>query len=325
MSGTVSPSPAQGSPTATAMQTKYAELSFPDLCTNLGYVFAAPKNSYATFLGMWNSGLPEGDAAAAQLVGVPKFALDEITSMMGRKDVIQANGILLNNPRKVFDVFVGARTLLIVMMRRETYLAGKGYGIDAVADAMAKDVKVALKDASEWADVLATISKRADELEFEAATRFPDTQESELQQTMHDVAIVARVGALTEQDVTVLRHGELPQRLNDPRLIQALYRVPAAAHGIGPEHMGLLRNVYAGIASPCSMRAVGLLKDMIESARQTLCSLVVRLAAISLQTPQAVFAQVENGEWIGERANAIGISDKDLREINLRAAQAASK
>lgn len=290
------------------MSPKYGTLTTPGIHTGEQMFLSADGQN--TFIGLWEFGRPVEDERH-KLAGVPRFEVG--TTPMMVKDSTRANGLLTLRPRDCFEAFQYGRGVTIELYRAAHTLGGKGYGHAARADAMTADVNDALAGLAPHVARLVEILADCDKAEAQAMTTFPESGENDLQVAMNDAAIVARLGDLTPQDRSVMQAGELPPRFRDARAVQALFRVPAAAHGIDADSMAAIGNAYARMMAPHTVQAVDMLRGMVEAARAVCAPLAVTCARLAARPVDQAFAVLPSGAWLAQRS---GFTRDQLRVID---------
>lgn len=264
------------------------------------------------FLGMWEHGMPSGERT---LTDAPRAIYPEGADELTRKDVDRANSLLYIKPRLVHDAFFGARAITLNSRRRANELYDSGHNRQAAAGAMTRDIEKAKADLGADADVLVAARDAVAAAQAAAENTFPTVEESEVQTTLYDSAIVARVFPLDTVEAALFKNGDAPERLLDPRTMQAICRVPRALHGLSDEQMRVLRSTYARRVAPATMEAVEYLGGMVEQARAAVAAAVLHLGQLALLTPHEAFASVRHGDWLEQVVNFLGLKKEELADM----------
>ena len=292
--------------------TKFADLNTANINDDYSYKVMSVGDR-VVMLGIWEFGLASA-ANTYSLEGLEQFSAPEGCSDRFRRDVEKANSLLACHPRWMFDAFSGARDIIIFLYREESRLTGKGYNGEAKFSAIEGVVNKAFAELNKLTDVVLTAQKRGDEIAAFIRSDFPVTGESEFQEVIFDAAIIARTAPINDTEKASLKAGSLIPRFNDTRLIQALYRTPAAMHGIDADTMLALQDCYAAVAWPCATQAVVMVSEMISSARVALASAVMTASYVGNLTPDVAFAKVKGGDWLREvRHQTLAISKDDMK------------
>ncbi len=303
-------------------QTTLATLNTANVNDDFRYRLLSVNNRIA-LLGQWEFGMAAAGNKTS-LEGLPDFSAPEGSTDRVRRDVEKANGLLVIQPRKVFEAFKAARNVTIFLYREESRLTGKGYRDEAKVETIKPTVDSAFLQLDTSADDAFAASKRVDELADFIRSDFPKTGESDFQEVIFDAAIIARTEPMAEFERAMLIDKLMPPRFNDARLIQALYRTPSAMHGLDPETMKALQDVYAAVAWPRTAQAIGMLAEMVASARAALASAVMTAAYVSSVTSDVAFARVKKGAWLREvRNQTLGISKGEMERSERLARLAA--
>jgi hypothetical protein len=308
-----------------------AIISLPDLvrdpgpAENIGevmFILAADQTMH--HIGRWGGPVPTAEGAADQ--GLPSFTEPDNANDAERRDTRRANGLLLNHPRAVLAAFIYVRGTVIALATRDHELGGRGFNAAARTGTMRREVDDAVKA---FAPLLANVVAARDAVEAarsEARRTFPSNTESEVASVMFDAGIVARQCPLTPADLASLRQVELPPRLDDPRAVLALARVPPAATGLAAEDLALLLDAYVKRYQPSTVKACDVLGAMVADARSAAAGLVIAAARFGAKTPPEVAAMLgAAGEWVLPAIWSTGINRSEYQQIVEGALQAAVK
>lgn len=303
------------------MHVKVATLQTANAIDDLSYGFL-DNGGTLTYLGHWTFGMP--DATTTGLEGLPVFDMPKDATPRVRRDVIAANGLMVVQPRKVFEAFKEARAISLTMADEAQVLSGKGYRSDALIERMAPRVKVALRALDEQGAIVMAADQRCDELHAECVSDFPDDGETELQRVMFDSAIVARMEPLGSVERQQFAEGIVPKRFDDARMIAALLRTPHAMHGIDAASMVLIQDAYARVARPNTAVAIGVLRDMTKAARLAAAGAVASLVPVSGMPPDQCFGSLlRSGEYLAAVRQLVATKPEPIDYQARNAASAA--
>lgn len=289
------------------METKFADFNSVNTESNYDYQMFQTKDRLV-FLGKWTFGLPTPTGAMPE---VPQFVVEPDADQRRRDDTASANVLLGIAPVKCHGVFHAARANGIYMLKEAHRLAGLGYGQIPLIDKMRGDVTKSIKELDLLGAQLWAIKVKCDDAERKCQTKFPDTKESEIEQTMYDLAIVQRIGTIEKYEQRMMDDGDVPPRFNDTRLIQAIYRVPSAASGIDVAIVDKVRKMFAVLAWPRTSAAIKTVREMVDQAGAAVCSAAMTSESLSGNPAGAAFAN-SGLTWLSQYRGGLSTSKHDF-------------
>jgi len=277
---------------------KYADFHTAAIETNLS-IEIYQENDNQTFLGKWEFG--------QRPTSEPRFLVVESDDPRVKADCAAANVLMATMPATCFDVFVAARANNVFVLKKAQDLAARGYRSEALTEKMTPLVAQQAKELNLLASQLWLVQIAIDSSIKVNQETFPDTGETAAESTAFNLAIVQNMKPLTEADLATLKNGDLPERLNDARLVQALARTPSCLHTIDRDSLAKIKELYGKLAFPNTTAALEALSMMVEAAKTAIASAVVSLERLSNAKDGDVFAMLKHGAWIEGNRNSASV------------------
>jgi len=290
------------------MQVKTATFDTVNITDNFEYQFFQTTEKLV-FLGTWDFGTKGPDFS---LSGLPRYTAPAGADKRVIADANKANALLLVPASTCYDVFTAARANHLYLINERKRLAGLGYNQRALIDKVQPMVQKSIKELDLLGAQLWALVVRCDKTISDIESAFPDSGEGDLQTTMFDLEIVRRLGAIEPWELKVMEGGDVVQRYDDCRVVQAFYRTPSAVHGLSQDTITTMRKVFAAKAWPFTTQAVETLRKMIDRAAATVTSAAVTAEGLSGAPAGVAFSQNSGLTWLSKYRGGIATDSRDF-------------
>jgi hypothetical protein len=285
---------------------------------NLGYDFGTGLNGEVVYMGYWPWG-PENDK---QLPELPPLMRDATPRQ--RRDHRFAENLRTQQPAALLKALMACRQVIGEVVQAEIDLREEGYAgkaLDKMRLKLGEELLAALPGAVGGAfeadqrltqirrDLTGEVLKAGNvdnylkSLGFEGAESESDPPAAEtqvaVQTAIFDAEIARALKPLSAAEKTSLAEGrELPKHLDDPRVLAAIFRVPAALLPFDGTQMSQIAGLAFARNWPKAASASRVVSAMVEAVRPVAGTAILMAGRlIDPVNPYDTFRRLPGGRW----------------------------
>lgn len=285
---------------------------------NLEFDFGSGTRGELVFLGRW----PWGTEYGRQLPELPPLAKDATPRQ--RRDHRFAESLRTQQPAALLKTLLACRTAIAEIVEREIELRAEGYSGKALTLQQTKAgaelltmVASPVGGAAAAAELLGNMkrdlttetlkAKNVDnylaEFGFEGGSESeadpPGETQVAVQSAIFDAEIARALKPLTPADKTMLAEGRmLPKQINDPRVLAAIFRVPAVLLPFDAAEMRQIAELAFRTSWPKTSAVAMVVEEMIANVQPVAGTAVLMLGRLTNpESPFDTFRQVPGGRW----------------------------
>jgi hypothetical protein len=284
---------------------------------NLEFDFGTGTKGEVVFLGRW----PWGTEYGRQLPELPALTRDATPRQ--RRDHRFAESLRTQQPEALFKTLLACRTVIAEIVEREIEFRAEGYsgkaleivqkkfvdellmmvggtvaGAAAAAELLAKlksDLTTEALKAKDVDNYLAAFGYEGEESEADP----PGETQVAVQSAIFDAEIARALKPLTPAEKTTIAEGRaLPKQLDDPRVLAAIFRVPAVLLPYDAAEMRQIAELAFRRSWPKTAAVALVVAEMIETVRPVAATAVLMVGRLSNPAnPYDTFRQVPRARW----------------------------